>query len=269
MSQKRQLVVFFVAVFAWTWGLAALFVMAPDWVETSFGPISATQPLFILAVYAPSLLSLVLTAVFEGGAGLRNLLARLNPLRAPLWWFVVIPVAFVIIALVPGLVAWVIGRGEAPAFAGWAFVGSALTVMFLAEPGPLGEELGWRGFALPRMHTIWSPRKASLILGVIWAVWHLPAFFISGSPQQALALPFFIAGAISISVMASWLFVNTAGSVLLSMLLHRMANGANDITGVTFETYAVGTMVVAALLLAFGGLQKPAPAAAKHEAPDG
>ena len=271
MSQSRQLLIYLVAVFAWTWGIAAILVLAPDWSEATFGPMSGTNPLFVLAVYAPSLLSLILTAAFEGREGLMRLLARLDPRRGGWWWLVLIPVGFIVISWVSGLVEhlWISFTGLAevggwPQFAGWGALGSALTVMFLVEPGPIGEELGWRGFVLPRMLDRWSPLTSSLVLGVIWAVWHLPAFFISGTPQQGFALPIFFLGAVALSVVTTWIFVRTAGSVLLAMLVHRMANSANDLTLVQFEVFALGLGVVAVLALLFGRMRQSAPEAAKH-----
>ena len=262
VNRVRELWIFFVAVFVWTWGIAALMVLAPDWVEATFGEMSASQPLFVLAVYAPSLLGVVLTAVFEGRSGLGRLLARLNPLRIAWWWYPLIIVAMLALSAVCGVVAWWLG-GSGPGFAGWSALGLALTVMFVVEPGPIGEELGWRGFALPRLLESFSPRSAGFILGVIWAVWHLPAFFISGTPQEALALPVFLVGAVALSVLATWLYVNTAGSVLASILLHRMANGANDLTETRFEAFAVGLTVVAVVLWFTRSLREPAPPPAR------
>ncbi len=258
-DRGRQLTIYLCAVFAWTWGIAALLVAFPDRIEAIFGEMHAAHPLFVAAVYAPSLLSLVLTAVFEGREGLGRLLRRLDPRRASPWWFLAVPVGMVLIAFASGGVGAALGRGSAPAFAGWSAVFSALTVMFLLEPGPIGEELGWRGFVLPRMLERWSPRAAGLILGVIWAVWHLPAFFIGGTPQTRLSLPIFLLGAVALSVLFTALFVRTAGSVLLAILLHRMANSANDLVEIPFEPYALGIGIVAVLLLAFGGLERRPP----------
>lgn len=270
MSHRAQLVVYFAAVFAWTWGLAALLVLAPEWVEKNFGEMSATQPIFVLAVYGPTLVSVVLTAVFEGRAGLSRLVARLNPLRTRWWWLVAVPVGMLALSFVSGLLASWLGFGGMPKFQGLSALGFALTVMFLTEPGPLGEELGWRGFALPRMLAVCSPRwpgrtmTSGLVLGIIWAVWHLPAFFISGTPQQGFALPLFLVGALALSMIATWLFVRTSGSVLLSIVLHRMANGANDLTNVDFEVFALGMVVVALALVFFSkSMRGPAPTEAK------
>ena len=113
------------------------------------------------------------------------------------------------------------------------------------------------------MLSMWTPRKASLVLGFIWAVWHLPAFFISGTPQTRLNLGVFFIGAISLSVLFTWLHVRTAGSLLLAILLHRMANA--DLTSTAFEPFAFGLAVVAVGLLLFGGMGERAPERSRIE----
>ena len=106
----------------------------------------------------------------------------------------------------------------------WYLYPPLLVSQVFLDPGALGEELGWRGFALPRLLERLSPVWASLGLGTIWFVWHLPAFFVAGTPQDALSLPAFGVSALSLSVLATWLFQNSGGSVLPSLLMHLTAN---------------------------------------------
>ena len=149
-----------------------------------------THPLFYLAVYAPTTASLVLTALFGGTAGLRKLLGRLLPWRAGVQWYLVVLLGYPLVGLLAGRAAGLFGvaQGQIP---DWGHFLWALMQALVVDPGPLGEELGWRGFALPRMLARWRPLKASLILGLIWGIWHLPAFLIVGLPQNRLALPRF------------------------------------------------------------------------------
>ncbi len=264
MSQGRQLVFFFVAVFAWTWGIVAIMILAPDWTAATFGDSdTAFNPLFFLAVYGPSLSGIVLTGIFEGKRGLRELFARLHPMRARVRWYFVVVVGMILLSLLSGLGGGALGLTDMPTVGSVGSILAALGVALLAVPGPLGEELGWRGFALPRLLGRWSPLTSSLVLGVIWAVWHLPAFVLSDSPQQAFNLPLFLLGAVALSVIVTWLFVRTNGSVLITILFHLMANNANDVTGVGFEAFAIGTMVCALVLIFFGNMRKPAPSLAR------
>src|SRR4029078_6183863 len=98
----------------------------------------------------------------------------------------------------------------------------------------------------------WNPVAASLILGVIWGFWHLPAFYVSTLSQSQMSLPLFLLGAISLSVVICWLFLKSKGSVLITILAHLMANHASDVTGSTFNQMTFGLAVVAGLLIATG-----------------
>lgn len=263
MSARRQSLVFVLCVFLWTWGLAALMVLAPEWVESTFGELSGSHPLFILAVYAPSALGLLLTGVYEGRQGLVRLLARFDPRRFAPRWLLLMPLIFCAVALVGGLAASALVGAPFPAFAGWSALAAALTVALITEPGPLGEEIGWRGFLLPRFLDLWSPARASWILGAIWAVWHLPAFFISGLPQNALALPVFLVGAVALCILMTWLFLVTNGSLLIAVLAHRLANSSNDLVGSSFESFALALVVLAAVLLTRRTMRDRAPSTAR------
>jgi len=161
--------------------------------------------------------ALILTAYFGGGIGLRKLLARLIPWRAGLRWYLAILVGFPLVGLLAGRVAGLFGaaQGHVP---NWAHFYYALIPALVIDPGPLGEELGWRGFALPRMLERWPPLTSSLILGLIWGLiwgaWHLPAFFIVGLPQNRLAIPALLLATMGISVIDTWIFLRTEGSLL-------------------------------------------------------
>ena len=122
-----------------------------------------------------------------------------------------------------------------------------LALLFnLLITGPLGEELGWRGFALPRLLKRFSPFTASLILGFIWGIWHLPSFYVSAMVQADLSLPLFLLNAVCLSFLASWLFMNTAGSVLITVILHYMANFCVSVLGVPIPAFTA--LILAAVV---------------------
>ena len=252
--RSRPLLTYFLLAFAITWSIAGMAVLASDWFTRTFGQLDASNPAFFLAVYAPTMLSIALTAAFEGRAGLKALLARLDPRRChPVWYLVVIG-GFLALTAVTGWVGTLFGGPTpVPHLSGAA---SLLAVSLFSDAGPLGEELGWRGFALPRMMKRWPPLTAAVILGVIWGLWHLPAFYVSTLSQSQLSLPVFVLGAVSLSVVICWLFLKSKGSVLIAILAHLMANHANDITGGTFNQMTYGLAVVAVVLIATGQLQR-------------
>ena len=86
------------------------------------------------------------------------------------------------------------------------------------------EEIGWRGFALPILQRRLAPFWAGLVLGVIWAVWHLPAFLLSGTPQAAWGFMPFFSGSVACSVILTPFFNDARGSILLAMLFHFQMN---------------------------------------------
>ena len=88
----------------------------------------------------------------------------------------------------------------------------------------VGEELGWRGYALPKLLEKRSPLIASLIIGALWGAWHLPTFFISGTPQFRQPIVAFLVLTTAYSILLSWLFLHTGGSVLLATLFHGAIN---------------------------------------------
>jgi membrane protease YdiL (CAAX protease family) len=99
----------------------------------------------------------------------------------------------------------------------------------VSTPFQAGEELGWRGYALPRLSARFGLARASLLLGVIWAVWHLPQFYIADADTYRQSFLVWSAQVVAISVTFAWLHARTGGSLLLVMLLHAAINNSKDI----------------------------------------
>lgn len=140
-----------------------------------------------------------------------------------------------------------------------------LTIAVVAGlfPGAVGEELGWRGYALPRLQERYDALVASLVLGVVWAVWHLPTFFVEFTGQASLPMEWLLFEIVGASILYAWVVNNADGSVLLAILFH----GANNsLTPVVFpgivaagyaDTFAMVTalsvwIVAAVVVLVFG-----------------
>ena len=94
-----------------------------------------------------------------------------------------------------------------------------VALLFMTIKGPV-EEFGWRGLALPLLQRKFAPIWAGLILGVIWGLWHFPAFLLSGTPQSAWSFTPFFVGSVAVSVIVTQLFNASRGSILLPALLH-------------------------------------------------
>ena len=213
---KTKTLIPFVAIsFGLTWGLAAILILFYDQVVAIFGEISSTNPLFILAVYAPGIAGVLLVWRNYGLKGLGSFFQRLTLWRVSGWWWL-----FLILGI-PSLVyagAAVKGSINDPfPFSPWTQVFPAIVVaMFL---GPI-EEFGWRGLALPLLQRKLSPFWAGLTLGGIWAAWHIPSFLIGGSPQSNWAFVPYFMGVVTISVILTPLFNKARGSLLISALYH-------------------------------------------------
>jgi len=108
----------------------------------------------------------------------------------------------------------------------WYLIAAAIVI---STPVQAGEEIGWRGYALPRLAARFGLARASLLLGLIWACWHLPLFFVPGLNQYGQSFPLFALGGIALSVAIAWLYAHTEGSVGMAMLMH---SAVNQTTGI-------------------------------------
>jgi uncharacterized protein len=202
--------------FGLSWVPMSLFMLFADQFTALFGEMSSTHPFFLLAVYAPGLSGIFLIWRHYGLKGLGSFFRRLMFWRAPVrWWlflFLGIPVIVYAAAAIKGTI------NDPFPFSPWILVFPALVQSLLL--GPMGEEFGWRGLALPLLQRRFSPFWASLILGVVWAVWHAPAFALSGTPQSAWSFGPFFLGLIAITVIMTPLFNASRGSLLIAILYH-------------------------------------------------
>jgi len=253
VSRRRMwgdLVVFTVATFALTWSIVGAYIWNAELATRWLGPMRLGAPAFYVAVYAPSLMAIVVTAWRYGRRGLVDLFASLVRVRAGWRWIALSVLGFPLLCLVVALVqAGMAGSLATFDFRPW-WVALPLLLLaghLLTDPGALGEELGWRGFALPRLLELTDARQASLGLGLVWAVWHLPAFYVSSLSQADLNFLLFVLRVLAYSVFMTWLFVNTRGSVLWAGVVpHMMFNAAPraGIASVDWVVIAAGVVVL-------------------------
>lgn len=211
---------FLLITFSIPWALFGLYLALPPVLAEAFGEISASHPGFVLAVWSPAIAAFAVVIRHGGWQGLRRFLSRLWLWRCPTAWvgylLVGMPLVFYAGAAIKGA-----PLGEP--FVGQT-LGSVLAAMaFMLVLGPV-EEFGWRGVALPLLQRRLAPMWAALLLGLVWGVWHLPAFWLSGTPQSGWGFMPFLAGAICLSVILTPLFNASGGSILLALLYHFQAN---------------------------------------------
>ena len=104
-----------------------------------------------------------------------------------------------------------------------------LAATIVSTPVQAGEEIGWRGYALPRLAARFGLAPASIVLGVIWAVWHLPFFVMPGGDTYRQSFPAYLTSVTALSVALSFLYWRTNGSLLMTMLMHAAINNTKDI----------------------------------------
>jgi len=211
---------FFVLTFAIAWGGMGLTLIFQEAVESAFGPMGATHPLFILAVWAPAISAILLVLRQGGLPGLRRFLSRLLLWRAPVGWYLLLLVVLPAISFLGAAIGGTLTREalvQPPLPELLAMVG------FMLILGPM-EELGWRGYALPILQRAMAPVWAGLLVGAVWALWHVPAFFLSGTPQSGWQVLPFVLGAIAVSVVLTGFFNAARGSILIAILFHWQLN---------------------------------------------
>jgi len=239
----RSFAPFLLISFGLAWGIIGLYVFLPELMGSVFGQLTGNHPLFYLAVYAPAIAAFTLVARFGGIAGLRRFLRRALLWRCSAAWY-----AFLIVGVPLIFIGGSALRGNllTEPFP-FASMQSVFVAMFLAAiKGPV-EEFGWRGLALPLLQRKLAPLSAGLILGVIWALWHLPAFLLSGTQQSQWSFTAFFAGCLAISIIATALFNQSHGSILLSAFFHFTLMNPVFPDAQPYDTYLL--IVVAALIV--------------------
>ncbi|HVZ21931.1 MAG TPA: CPBP family intramembrane glutamic endopeptidase [Vicinamibacterales bacterium] len=222
----RALVLFFAATYATSWAswLAAMRLQqgaAPNHIS------AAATALLYLGTFAPALIALLTTAVTDGRAGVAALIARLVQARAGIRWYV-FAIGYVAATKLGAAVLYRATAGAWPAFGAEPLVLVLFAIPF-GTPSQAGEEIGWRGYALPRIASRVGFAPASVILGALWGAWHLPLFFVPGVGNFGQSFPVFAIMNMALSIAIAWLYVNTGGSLLIAMLMHSAVNQTNGI----------------------------------------
>lgn len=220
----RSLLKFFLLTFSATWILwVASFAISRA--NATLGILAGAM--FLLGVFAPALVAIAITDRAEGRKATHKLLGRVFKWDVGWRWYLFalafMPVIKLLVAVVYRITigAWP-QFGETP----WYLMAGAIAISTWAQAG---EEIGWRGYALPRLSEYFGLASASIVLGIIWAIWHLPLFFFSGSDMRGQSFPLYLLQVTALSVTFAWLYWRTGGSLLLVMLLHATVNNTKNI----------------------------------------
>ena len=227
--KRHSLLTYFALTFVLTWACVIPLTLSDALAGEDTAHPFPLLFLWPLAHIIPSLVGILLTALFNGKSGLGEVFHRLGQVRVALTWYAVV------LLLVPVLLFAAIGASMllGGATIDYASAWSRLPVwLVLCLIQGLGEELGWRGFALPRLQAHHKALPASLFLGVMWGLWHLPLLIADGVvPLTSLGLVNFLIFDLSITALAvlfTWVYNNTNGSLFLMVLFHTVATAAAD-----------------------------------------
>jgi membrane protease YdiL (CAAX protease family) len=227
VMRQHPLLFFFLMAYAFSWILSIPFVLS-EW-GILHGDFRIA---FVLKSFGPFLSAYIMTRIIEGKEGVLRLRHRMKQKRAGWQWYLFILLG--IPALI--LVGIIIQPGVLASFQGFQpilLVSYPLTyVAVFFGGGPLGEEPGWRGFALPRMQPRYGPLWGTLLLGILWTFWHLPDFLTSaqgGGPGTGwtpffVNLPIFLLLVIALAIILTWIFNHTEGSIFTALLAHTSVN---------------------------------------------
>ncbi|MGD0622459.1 MAG: type II CAAX endopeptidase family protein [Thermacetogeniaceae bacterium] len=257
MKDSKLLITFFGLTFLINWGLWVLLVFSPQF-RLLTGAAGPDSPLLYIGGYAPTIAAVFLVSWIYGPRGLKSFLARLLRWNVGIWWYVGLIVLFVGMDLFVRYLTILTG-GYVPAIGYSPAMAAPLALLTLVTTtGPLGEELGWRGLALPLLQRRYSPLAASLVLGCIWGAWHIPAFLFSGSSQSIYTFPLFFIYLVCGTVLMTAVYNATGGSLPLAIIVHWLfnLNGAMTINGIE----PLGIFIMCAVLLAAAyliSLRKP------------
>ena len=200
------------------WGPLAFFgIEAANLVTRKTGPAWALL-LFMFGGFVPSMVGIAMTMLSQGKAGIRTLFRSSIKVKFELKWYLLgLGVAAYYALSVILLYGALGGR-----FDFMRFVYQLPTIIPLFFFGPLSEEFGWRGFVLPRVLKCCDATLGSLVIGVVWALWHLPLFYMAGTSQYEFHIPYppFMVSVISSSFIYTYIYIKTNRSLFSAIFLH-------------------------------------------------
>lgn len=266
------LVIFYLLTFAVTWAIWLLPGVLPS---GRTGIFALGGPVFLLGVFAPGLVALALTAREDGIDGVARLLARIGRWQVA-WPLYVFALGYMTVTRLAAAGIVRLATGAWPAFGDtpWPLLLAAAVATAWAQAG---EEVGWRGYALPRLTRRMGLGSAGVLIGIVWALWHLPLFFIPGTGSDGQSFPLYLTHVTALSVAMAWLYWRAEGSLLLVMLMHAAVNNTMNVVPavapgadnplsldgslVAWATVAVSWLVAVPCLLAMRGVRVGAPVA--------
>jgi len=229
--KKHPLIVFFLLAYGLTWMVQIPAAIFPAWPEL----------LSFLGAFGPVVAAFIVAGFITGKDGVQQLINPIKQWRVGIqWYFIVLFGPTLMMASSIYLYRLLAKESGIPVSISMSSMVVdhflALFIIFIYQVIIVwGEEVGWRGFALPNLQIQFHPILASVILGVLWGLWHLPWFWVEGSVQQSMSVPFFVLATIGYSILYTWIYNGTQGSLLMMCLLHAANNTTVSFTMLFFK----------------------------------
>jgi len=264
--QKYPLTAFFLLAFGLTW----IFMITDALGSHNILPFRLPIPLMIVMGYMPTLAAVIVAGKTKGKEGVRALFGKLLIARVGMRWYLFAIFGLAVMYIASIMIYNTLGASPAlpllssktPPFSSPLELVPQIILLFVIVGIVNGEELAWRGFALPSLQAKYNALTSSLILGVIWTMFHLPLFFtVTGSSQADWSFASFLISTVAMTVLYTWLYNNTRGSVLLAYLLHAAANTWSQVFAIDHANQLVNwiltgvIVLVAVIVLAQAGAQ--------------
>jgi membrane protease YdiL (CAAX protease family) len=262
--EPRNLAFFFLIAFGWSWLWWALFIFGilkmPAGIGTSEVDLGSAGPLILIIMltpFGPTIGAFVMTAMTEGRTGVKTLWRRFWNRSLSSKWLLVILMFFPAFQLIANFVSRTLDNQAYPFLAypnqPWMFIPPFIANTLISAG--MSEEFGWRGYALPRFQARWNALTSSIVLGAIWAAWHIPLWFVPGDSHNHVFFWGWAGRIILLSTLMTWIFNNTNGNVLAAVLFHGMANSVDDLflySGSEWCYNGVRLLVVILIVVVFG-----------------
>lgn len=214
-SSGKQVMIFFITTYAFSW---LLFLI---------GHHAQLLPVIMLGVWGPSIISVTLTGLFFGKSGLGQMFSRFRRYNIKWYWWLLLLLLPAAIHLL-GRSIWQVAYDGAwdPFYRPLQYWASAIIPSFLIAG--IGEELGWRGFALPRLQQMFSPVKAMFILAIVHMLWHLPTYWL-GQGIHNVPFIFVLCFLFPWTIIFNWLYNRSGGSLIFAVSFHAISNASLSI----------------------------------------
>ena len=251
MMRRYPLFFFFLITYTFSWIVSIPYILS-EWgiLQGNF------QLAFVLKGFGPFLTALLMTWILEGNQGIKRLRKRIRDWKKSWFWYVLVLIGIPMLILI-GIV---LQPGATTNFQGLkplllvSYFFTYIAVFF--GGGPLGEEPGWRGFALPRLQQKHGPFWGTLLLGFLWSCWHLPDFLTSaqgGGPGTNFMtflknFPIFLLLVLSLAFLFTWIYNRNQGSVFMTLLAHASVNTPQVVLVPLFPAVTMTSLNLAAVI---------------------